>query len=134
MNQLKMDIQQTIDTLSRGGWSQRRIARELGIDRETVARYRRLKRQAEVSKPAIPPVGSEPIEGANPANVPSGLEVTPVPSHPATQSSNPAISPAGSKPEDVVERDDVAIAGGRHVSSLARASGRGWRSRVRVVG
>lgn len=98
MNQLKMDIQQTIDTLSRGGWSQRRIARELGIDRETVARYRRLARQAEAPKPAIPPAGSEPVEGPNRANVPSGLEVRTGPSHPATESSNPAISPAGSKP------------------------------------
>ncbi len=60
MNQLKMDIQQTISTLSRSGWSQRRIARELGIDRETVARYRRLARQAEEAKPAIPPAGSKP--------------------------------------------------------------------------
>src|SRR6266571_5292796 len=54
MNQLKMDIQQTISTLSRSGWSQRRIAREVGIDRETVARYRRLARQSEEPKPAIP--------------------------------------------------------------------------------
>jgi transcriptional regulator with XRE-family HTH domain len=59
MNQLKMDIQQTISTLSRGGWSQRRIARELGIDRETVARYRRLARQLAEPKPAISPAGSE---------------------------------------------------------------------------
>jgi DNA-binding NarL/FixJ family response regulator len=42
MNQLKMDLQQAIIALSGGGWSQRRIARELGLDRETVARYRRL--------------------------------------------------------------------------------------------
>ena len=47
MNRLKMDIQITINTLSRSGWSQPRIARELGIDRETVARYRKLARQAE---------------------------------------------------------------------------------------
>jgi transposase len=60
MNQLKMDIQQTISTLSRGGWSQRRIARELGIDRETVARYRRLARQLAEPKPAISPAGSKP--------------------------------------------------------------------------
>lgn len=59
MNQLKMDIQQTISTLSRGGWSQRRIARELGIDRETVARYRRLAREVAEPKPAISPAGSE---------------------------------------------------------------------------
>jgi len=113
MNQLKMDIQKTISTLSRGGWSQRRIARELGIDRETVARYRRLGRQAEESKPAIAPAGSapsegpnpaispaglEPVEGANPALVPPGPEVATAPSQPPAEPPNPAISPPGSKP------------------------------------
>ena len=68
MNQLKMDIQQTISTLSRGGWSQRRIARELGIDRETVARYRRLARQAAEPKPAISPAGSEPVRRTKPSH------------------------------------------------------------------
>jgi transposase len=60
MNRLKMDIQHAISSLSRNGWSQRRIARELGIDRETVARYRKLARQAEQPKPAISPAGSKP--------------------------------------------------------------------------
>src|SRR6266545_1070469 len=60
MHQLKMDIQQAISTLSRSGWSQRRIAHELEIDRETVARYRRLARQAEAPNPAISPAGSKP--------------------------------------------------------------------------
>ena len=98
MNQLKMDIQQTISTLSRGGWSQRRIARELGIDRETVARYRRLARQVVEPNPAIPPAGSELVERPNPAIVPPGPEATPPPSPPSTEPSNPAISPTGSKP------------------------------------
>ena len=98
MNQLIMDIQQTVSTLSRGGWSQRRIARELGIDRETVARYRRLARPVEEAKPAIPPTGSEPVVGANPAIVPPGPEVTAVPSQPPSEPPNPAISPTGSKP------------------------------------
>src|SRR6266566_6462130 len=97
MNQLKMDLQQTISTLSRGGWSQRRIARELGIDRETVARYRRLARQVAESNPANPPAGSEPAEAPTAAIVPSGPEVTMPPSQPATEPPNPAISPAGSK-------------------------------------
>jgi len=97
MNQLKMDIQQTISTLSGGGWSQRRIARELGIDRETVARYRRLARQAEESKPAIPPAGSGPAEEPTPALVPSGPEGTTALSLPAAEPPKPAISPAGSK-------------------------------------
>lgn len=78
MNQLKMDLQKTISALSSSGWSQRRIARELGIDRETVARYRRLARQAQEPKPAIAPTGSGAVT-------------------PALGEPNPAISPAGSK-------------------------------------
>jgi transposase len=98
MHQLKMDIQQAISTLSRSGWSQRRIAHELGIDRETVARYRRLARQAEAPKPAIAPTGSQPVEGSNPAIVPPGPEATTAPRHAPAESPNPAIPPAGSKP------------------------------------
>ena len=98
MHQLKMDIQQAISTLSRSGWSQRRIARELGIDRETVARYRGLARQVEKPNPAIPPAGSEPVEGPNPAIVFPGAEVPTAPSDPPAEPPNPAISPTGSKP------------------------------------
>lgn len=93
MNQLKMDIQLAINTLSRNGWSQRRIARELGLDRETVARYRKLARQTEEPKPAIPPAGSEAVPEAKPAISPTGSE----PAIRAVGDSNPAISPAGSK-------------------------------------
>src|SRR5271157_2989922 len=98
MNQLKMDIQQAISALSSSGWSQRRIARELKIDRETVARYRGLARETAEPKPAILPAGSAPVEGADPAIVPPGSEVADVASHAATESSKPAISPTGSKP------------------------------------
>ncbi len=38
-NQLKMAMVNSILTLKRLGWSQRRIAEELGIDRGTVAHY-----------------------------------------------------------------------------------------------
>src|SRR5438552_2635357 len=38
-NQLKMALVQDILTLRRHGWSGRRIARELGVCRETVGRY-----------------------------------------------------------------------------------------------
>jgi transposase len=98
MNQLKMDIQQTISTLSRSGWSQRRIARELGIDRETVARYRRLARQTGEPEPAISPAGSEPSERPNPAIVPAGSEGTTVLNRSGAPPANPAIPPAGSEP------------------------------------
>lgn len=40
-NLLKMAVRETIRTLHRRGWSQRRIADELGINRETVALHLR---------------------------------------------------------------------------------------------
>jgi transposase len=72
MNRLKMDIQHAISTLSRNGWSQRRIARELDIDRETVARYQKLARPVEPPNPAIVPAGSGAVPEANPAIAPAG--------------------------------------------------------------
>ena len=105
MNQLEMDIQQAISTLSRSGWSQRRIARELSINRETVARYRLLARQAEEAKAALVPAGSEAVPAPNPALVPTGSEAVPaanpalVPTgSEAVPAANAAIVPAGSEP------------------------------------
>ena len=54
-NQLKMAQVQSILALHVRGWSQRRIARELGVDRETVARYVGLS----AAKPAKLPTGSD---------------------------------------------------------------------------
>ncbi len=54
-NQLKMANIQAIQSLHAQGWSQRAIARQLGINRETVARYVR------------PPLG-----GSNPAKMHAG--------------------------------------------------------------
>jgi transposase len=54
-NQLKMAMMQAIITLLERGWSYRRIARELGIHRETVARYDGMRS----AKPAISTPGSE---------------------------------------------------------------------------
>ena len=46
VNRLKMAKVQSILSLYAHGWSGRRIARELFIDRETVLRYVRLHQQA----------------------------------------------------------------------------------------
>jgi hypothetical protein len=51
-----------IRALVERGWSYRRIARELGIHRETVARYARGP-DAEAPKPAKAPTGSNPPGG-----------------------------------------------------------------------
>jgi len=68
-NQLKMATVDAIVALHQLGWSQRRIAREFGIDRETVGRY--VQSRLAGSKPATnaPPgfsTSSVPLEGDSP--------------------------------------------------------------------
>lgn len=78
-NRLKMAMVQSILTLHERGWSQRRIAVELDVDRETVSRYVELARQASppaadsISKPANAPItraGSSAL--SSPATAPVG--------------------------------------------------------------
>ncbi|HKB37220.1 MAG TPA: IS21 family transposase [Gemmataceae bacterium] len=71
-NLLKVAMIETILSLRQRGWSQRRIARELGINRETVARYL-LRQPPAPPKPAIAPLGSAQAEdAAKPAIAPPG--------------------------------------------------------------
>jgi transposase len=74
-----MAVTSSIVALYRGGWSKSGIARRLGINRETVARYVRLNAEAAAtaesadSKPAIPPAG---VEGSKPAILHAGKSGT----------------------------------------------------------
>ena len=70
-NRLKMALTESIHSLHQRGWSQRRIARELNVDRETVAKH--LRARQDESKPATAPIGS-PAEGdeSKPATAPIG--------------------------------------------------------------
>ena len=70
-NNLTMAIIHAIIGLLERGWSYRRIARELGVHRETVARYDSIW-QGEGSKPAIVTPGSGAGESSKPANVSAG--------------------------------------------------------------
>jgi hypothetical protein len=63
MNELNVNLQHSILALSTNGWSSRRIARELGINRETVGKYLR----SAQPKPAISTPGSEPDPDSKPA-------------------------------------------------------------------
>jgi hypothetical protein len=56
-NVLKVAVVHAIIGLLEQDWPYRRIARELGVDRETVARYDRLRQSAD-SKPANATPGS----------------------------------------------------------------------------
>ena len=85
-NQLKMSKIQSIIALRQQGWSFTRIARELGIHRQTVADHVR-----EHSKPTQAPAGSEEPK---PTNAPTG----PVDSKPAEAPRSPL--PGGSGRSD----------------------------------
>jgi transposase len=101
-NALKMAIVQSIQQLHAAGWSQRRIARELEIDRGTVARY--LRPRPPDPNAAIPPAGFLPSDGSNtatfwplPAPAPSTSAGNSDADYPAAP--NAAILPAGSADE-----------------------------------
>jgi transposase len=72
-NILKMANIHAIIGLLENKWTYRRIARELGVDRETVARYDRLRRSRD-SKPAIVATGSGCTDIPNPAISTAGSE------------------------------------------------------------
>jgi len=74
-NQIKVATTHSITELYNRGWSQRRIARELGLNRETVGRYIRLEIE-HASNPAIPTAGSP---ASNPAIPTAGSGVSPPP-------------------------------------------------------
>jgi len=115
-NQLKMGLVNSIRTLLTRGWSRRRIARELGVNRETVGRYAKLGRDDEVfveaaadsadPKPAKAPTGSSgdgpgetpcAPDGSKPARAPTGSD-----------GSKPAQAPPGSGAFPPVDLDAVS--------------------------
>jgi transposase len=70
-NTLKMAEVYTIYALLERGWSRRRVAQVLGIDRETVTRYARLAAAAASGAPPGAPLGCGPPK---PAKAPPGSE------------------------------------------------------------
>lgn len=88
-NQLKMAQVQSIFTLHAHGWSGRRIARKLHVDRETVSRWLGFAAQSPPkgsgSNPANAPIGAPGSDGPDPANAPV--------SYPGSAGSNPANAP-----------------------------------------
>jgi transposase len=111
-NLLKVAMIDLVLSLHRQGLSQRRIASELGINRETVARY--LSQPRDAAKPANAPSGSIAAEAeSKPANAPSGsieAEAEPKPANVPSGSATPEpgintdLSPSPLVPERVGHR------------------------------
>ena len=70
-NQLTVEMRHSISALKEKGWSQRRIARELGVGRETVRRY---CAEATEAKPATLSTPGTEANGAAPPNPAPGSE------------------------------------------------------------
>ena len=92
-NRLKMALADDIKKLHKQGWSQRRIARELNVNRDTVAAPAQAGGQAaEEAKPANAPIGSG-VAGDN-----SKTANAPIGSGEAGGNSKPANAPIGCGP------------------------------------
>jgi transposase len=93
MNLLEVTLQLSIKALAERGWSQRRIARELGVDRSTVQRYARPKPATNPtagSPAAKPATGDNPTTGSMPDPVAGATPGEPKPaSNPTTGSPGP---------------------------------------------
>lgn len=91
-NLLKVAVVNAIVTLRQRGWSLRRIARELGIHRDTVDRHVQLaQKAAQGQNPPNSPAGSGPPK---PAIAPIGSEATCPEAPPAKPANAPLGSPA----------------------------------------
>ena len=108
-NVLKMAIVQSIQQLHAAGWSQRRIAKELGIDRGTVAR--RLRAPPPDSNAAIVPTGSSEPNAATFSHLPAPPPETLAGSDHAgsVPASNAAIVPTGSEPHGGAPTTTAAV-------------------------
>jgi transposase len=101
-NTLKMAEVYAIYALLERGWSRRRIARELGIDRETVARYAR-RAAASGGAPPGAPLGCGP---PNPAMAPAGS----APAGSGVYEPEPGSNPASQAPPGSVGGEVTAPA------------------------
>ena len=129
-NQLEMAIVQSILHLYSLRWSQRRIARELQIDRETVRRC--LLRHLGTSNSAISPAGCPGSKPAtfSPSPGPAADGVDGRDDGGSAGDAKPAISPAGSEPRNAGPNEAIshagALSGDKRTAAMVE-----WQARVR---
>ncbi len=132
-NQLKVAKVLSIQALHAQGWSQRRIARELGIHRETVARH-----LGEASKPATAPSGpadSKPatappgsvdgLELSKPVKAPTGSEAGP-----EQASSEGGLLEAERTGQDTASTDSSSLSPAGEAASHTRSQCEPYRHQI----
>jgi transposase len=113
-NLLKMAMIDTVLSFHRLGWSNRRIARELGIDRDAVSRH--IHQALAQAKAATAPAGSdEAAAQAKTATAPPGSE-------PSTNDAKAATAPPGSETmaESALARRSRSLCEAWHAVILAK--------------
>ena len=112
-NQLRMALVQSIITLHEHGWSHRRIARELGVHRETVGRY--VSQSADGSKPAgNAPLGSTTLATGGVEGFASTVDV----SKPASNAPTGSPSAAAAWRAIIVQKLDQGLTAQRTYQDL----------------
>jgi transposase len=122
-NRLKMARVQSILLLHSQGWSRRRIARELSIDRETVSRYVQLDQQLAAKCEVEPDGVSKPANAPIPGPGSSALaNLSPVPIEPAGPASGYPGRRSDCEPwrEVIVAKRDQGLSARRIYQDLAR--------------
>ena len=112
MNFLKVNEQHTILTLNAHGWSQRRIARELGIHRETVGKYLRLAGAIPALAKAMASPGPAATARAKPATISTPGSQPPSSLEPVSISTLGSDTPAGPEPTIIAPLDCAPPASG----------------------
>lgn len=115
-NLLNVAIVESVISLFAQGWSRRRIARELGVDRETVGKY--LRERSCDPKPANAPTGSD---GSKPATFPGIPAPTPKPANAPTGSAADGSPPLAADPPPR-EQSVPAVAGEAQVGPLSQCA------------
>ena len=109
-----------MESLRQLGWSQRRIAETLDIDRETVARY--VARPEAGSKPAKAPLGAGEEAGSKPAKAPVGAGAAEEAGCPAAVGPFPAPQRKEGAGEDLTLGASSPSAAGAGDASVCAAS------------
>src|SRR5271163_964661 len=117
-NRLKMALIDAILSLKARRWSNRRIARELGVDRDTVSRQLRRAKQSNAAKA---PIGAAEVPAeSNAAKAPIGAAEVPA-------ESNAAKAPIGAAEVPAESNAAKAPIGSETAAGPTRSACEPWR-------